>query len=205
MILNTVIESYLKENSFDFNSINGKFNLKFELGQGFENGTKDRVNQATERAFEIFKFIFKEDELCIIEIDEYDNCFFDKQNLFKNYLHEIIQVIKFKRYNGPFDLIIYEKNENGKLNVKVDDDKLDFELILGQIIIDYSSIKKVINGIVNLEMGFEPIICQDVYFYSIKNQIGFRVYDDRGCDVWSNDKENLKPIMLKFKNWLISQ
>ena len=65
------------------------------------------------------------------------------------------------------------------------------------------TIKKIIQGRANLEMGFEPAIPQNIYYYSPLNKIGFRIYDDRGCDVWSDYKEKLRPICENLNEWIL--
>ena len=61
-------------------------------------------------------------------------------------------------------------------------------------------VEKILNGIANLEMGFEPTIHQITYFFGVNNKKLFWMYDDRGCLAMSQkndfDLDNLK-------NWLV--
>jgi hypothetical protein len=50
--------------------IDGKYWLRFELGDGKENGTLERVNQSTECAYTLFSSLFsKEDDLVVVSND----------------------------------------------------------------------------------------------------------------------------------------
>ncbi|WP_271785313.1 DUF3885 domain-containing protein [Aquimarina algiphila] len=187
----------------NLNSINGKFNLRFELGgEILENGTIERVNQAVTRATEIYKQAIGNGEL-IVAIEEYETEYFDKEKRNKGYLSELLPLDKLIKFKGPFGQSYYEIDELGNRIEQVAEDELHCDLLIGKLIIDEESINKIIRGRANLEMGFDPAISQDIYYYSISNKVGFRIYDDRGCDVWSNDKEKLRPIYESLNNWIL--
>ncbi|MEK6482333.1 hypothetical protein WJR50_32650 [Catalinimonas sp. 4WD22] len=71
---------YLKDSQIDltdFNTIerNLKFHLRFELGDPFENGTEERVDQVTKRATELFENHIENSELYILTYDFGDDLF----------------------------------------------------------------------------------------------------------------------------------
>ncbi len=203
--MNKTIKKYLISNHPELNlkSIYGKFNLRFELGgEILENGTIERVNQAVSRATEIYRQAIGNNEL-IIAIEEYNSDFFDIEKRNKRYLSELLSLDKLTKFKGPFGQTYYEIDELGNRIEQIAEDELHCDLYIGKLDIDEETINKIIRGRANLEMGFDPAIPQDIYYYSISNKIGFRIYDDRGCDVWSNDKEKLRPIYESLNKWIL--
>jgi hypothetical protein len=203
--MNETVKKYLTEKfpELKLNSIHGEYNLRFELGgETLENGTTERVNQALKRATEIYKLAIGFNEIIIL-IEEYENDIFDQERKNKQYLSELISLDKLSKFKGPFEQTYYEIDNSGIKTKHIFEDKLDCDLFIGKIILDEETVAKIICGKANLEMGFEPSITQDIYFYSVINKIGFRIYDDRGCDVWSNDKEKLRPIYKKLNKWIL--
>ena len=76
-------------------------------------------------------------------------------------------------------------------------------LVIGKLKSNEINSVEIIRGIANLEMGFQPCTPQDVTFFSPKTTNGFRIYDDRGCDIWSTDRENLRPIYYNLNDWIL--
>lgn len=42
----------------------------------------------------------------------------------------------------------------------------------------------------------------DVFFINLTKNVIFFIYDDRGCEVIATNKETIKPLGLKFRNWI---
>lgn len=178
-------------------------NIRFELGgKILKNGTTERVSQVVKRANEIYKQAIGFDEV-IIAIEESENDFYDINQSNKPYLSDLIPIKKLSKFDGPFGQTYYDIDELGNKVQQVAEDQLLCDLYIGKISIDEKNIDKIIRGKANLEMGFDPAIPQDIYFYSLSNKIGFRIYDDRGCDIWSNDKEKLRPIYKSLNKWIL--
>lgn len=180
--MNKIIEKYLTMNHPELNirSILGAFNLRFELGgEVLKNGTIERVNQAVSRATEIYQQAIGNSELILV-IEEYETDIFDIEKRNKGYLSQLLPLDTFAKFK-----------------------ELDCDIWIGKQYIDEKTIHKIIRGRANLEMGFDPAVPQDIYYYSIANEVGFRIYDDRGCDVWSNDKEKLRPIYESLNQWIL--
>lgn len=180
--------------------------LRFELGLGFENGTVDRVNQAVARATTIFEIFFKhDDDVWIIansfhcrgnvtEFFKSSSGYFEGQ--FSNW--DVIDKLETEKTIEEFDDAL---NEEGVM------ERTDFSTTYRQIIfceelrnINYQNI---LRGIANLEMGMEPSISTKVQFVNIRNGVAFYMYDDRGCLVYANDRETLRPIYRKYNHWLV--
>jgi hypothetical protein len=204
MKIKDIINKTLLEIFSDNNckSIHGEYGIRFELGGDMENGTKERVDQAVSRAIEIFKQTIGNDDILII-IEEYLNDFFDKDGTNKDYLYSLINKTKLKKYKGPFEQICFEIDENGIKREFVFEDKLECDLLIGRMTREEIDPEGIIRGKANLEMGFEPSIPQDITFFSPFTTNGFRMYDDRGCDIWSKHKEKLRLIYISLNDWIL--
>ncbi|WP_405605905.1 DUF3885 domain-containing protein [Polaribacter sp. Asnod1-A03] len=180
----------------DFNTIERglKFYLRFELGEPFENGTKERVNQATKRASELFENHFEEDsELYTIIYDFGDDMFAETPN----HIYELLKSEKIQTQQ-------FEEN----LATRYFDDEDNIERIKGNLTIckvekNGINYQDIFNGIANTEMGFSPTIHQLVYFFQPKTKKWFWMYDDRGCLMFSNETKDLKLNILKFDKWIV--
>ena len=180
----------------DFNTIERglKFYLRFELGEPFENGTKERVNQATKRASELFENHFEKDsELYTIIYDFGDDMFAETPN----HIYELLKSENIQTQQ-------FEEN----LATRYFDDEDNIERIKGKLTICKVEKKginyqKIFNGIANTEMGFSPTIHQLVYFFQPKTKKWFWMYDDRGCLMFSNETNDLKLNILKFDKWIV--
>lgn len=184
-------------------TIHGKFYMRFELGGEGNKERLKRIQQATTRGSEIFKELIGNDEI-IVAIEEWDNEFFDSNNENKQYIYEILSGTELKRINGPFEQTYFEEDEKGIKHEKIFEEPLECDLIIGKTRLNEEQITNIIEGIASLEMGEEPCIPQKVYFFSTGKQAGFRIYDDRGCDIWANSIEALRPIYKKLNSWILN-
>lgn len=184
-------------------SIYGKFGMRFELGGEDNDDNAKRIEQATKRGCEIYKQLIGENEIIIV-VEEWENSWIKvEQEIKENYLNSILRKHKLKRIKGPFDQTYYEKDSNGNKIEKISQDEIECDISIGRITLSGTEVKAIIKGIASLEMGGEPFITQRVYFFSPKNQTGFNIYDDRGCDIWSNEIKELKPIYENLNSWIL--
>jgi hypothetical protein len=175
----------------DFNTIerNFKYSLRFELGLGFKNGTKKRVDLATNRASQLFIDCFDNDQELFVLTYEWED------ELFRRTPDYLFQVINKTGFVSNRELAIrYFDNEepeylSGKIGI--------FEVSLNKI--DYANIFR---GIANAEMGFDPCIHQIVYFIGQSSKKTFWMYDDRGCLIMSPDINLLNSEFEKHCDWL---
>lgn len=61
----------------------------------------------------------------------------------------------------------------------------------------------LIEGVANLEMGFDPKIPQTVMVFDSKSSKGFYMYDDRGCYVWADNSKSIQDIYESLNNWIV--
>ncbi|MTI41967.1 DUF3885 domain-containing protein [Fulvivirga lutimaris] len=178
----------------DFNTIerNLKFHLRFELGDPFDNETPERVEQATNRATELFENHIEDSELYILTYDFGDDMFARTPA----YIYELLNKSELKKEEFQESLatryFVGEEveRENGQLNI-YHGSRSSF---------DY---KSIFNGIANTEMGFVPTIHQLVYFFQPNTNRWFWMYDDRGCLMFSNEPTDLLNNYRKFDGWIV--
>lgn len=183
----------LKINLSDFTTIEKSFNhsLRFELGDKLENGTIERVNQAKERALEIFNTCFSNDDKLYVLTYEWDTDDHFLTNT-PDFLYQTLQVDK--------------SSEKQKLALMYfHDEKPEYEDgFLGIYKIKRKSIQweELIEGIANMDMGFNPSIHQIVFIFGETSKKMFWMYDDRGCLIMTQNLIELESIFNAHKNWL---
>lgn len=144
--------------SLQIEKLNNHFDKSHQLGDCLENGTVERVHNASEKAIAVFEKVFidstKEITLLIYEFPE-PNAF----NAPNSFLHSQI--------NNITDPIKISKKE--------------FDIFLIKAPIKNINYKEILKAIVNTEMGFNPSIDQIVYFLDFETDNAFVMYDDRFC------------------------
>ncbi len=165
-----------------------------------ETHIQKRVLQATSRATTIFYETFDnlETEIWVI-IYEYDGGLF---NHISNYLLQQFSptsVAKFYDNKEQVETRMLTEQEDGTFTC----DKIEARVIVGKVKVKDIQAEKILNGIANNEMGFEPSICQDVYFLDPITDRGMYMYDDRGCYVWSDKAEKIKYLYEKRNEWIV--
>jgi len=204
MRIQEIVRQTLQETSpdKDIKSIYGEFNIRFELGGNLRNGTKKRVKQVVERATEIFRQTFGNGDILLV-IEECSNQFYDENDDFKDYLYSLLNRDRLKRFKGPFERTYFGPDIDGIMREIVCEKLLDCDLLIGQMAQNELDLQSIITGIANLEMGFDPCIPQNITFYSLTTTNGLNIYDDRGCDIWSSDKEKWRHIYENLNNWIL--
>jgi hypothetical protein len=182
-------------------TLGGQVHIRFELGDGFPNGSTERVNQATDRATTLFTDTFKDpDNDIFVLIYEYqDSNIFevDKQYLPKQFPDEI-----FNTFYNQLELAnanSYITDENGNESFET----FEVRIIIGKLPVKNINARNILRGIANTEMGIDPGIDQSIYFFDPLADKGFHMYDDRGCYVWSNSADRIRDIYIKRNNWIV--
>lgn len=143
-------------------SIRNQFTKVHELVDNSENENKARVEKAFAKSKEIFQSIFQNPKskifVLIYEFPEPNS-----SNASNEYLHSQFSNISKKQ------LISSKSNSIHIYKTKLEN--INWQNIL--------------IAIANTDLGLDPAIDQKVYFFDIKNDKAFYMYDDRGC--LSND------------------
>lgn len=199
----TFTGSQLAPSQFDLKS---DYHLRFDLGEGLKNGTKQRVAQSTQRAVHIFEALFKSDDDVWLVVN---HCASDELNpLFgatEGYFEQQIQTDTSPQIWHQDEVVLEEPfemtHENGT-SEKVEP-VLRFQQYMLQLKRSDIQYENIFRAIAHLEMGFEPAVEQRIYFINPRNDAVFFMYDDRGCLVFSPHKHVLLPLYQTYNHWLV--
>lgn len=182
-------------------TLGGQVHIRFELGDDIENGTIERVSQATDRALTIFNDTFP-DSIADIFIVIYE---YQGRNIFNasnDYLHKQFPADKFSKFYNQLEMVdtpYFTTDENGNDVLE----KNEVRVIIGKLPVKDISARNILNGIANTEMGFTPSIDQRIFFFDPITDKAFYMYDDRGCFVWSNNADKIRDIYIKRTDWIV--
>jgi Domain of unknown function (DUF3885) len=162
---------------------------------------KKRVDQATARGTKIFKETFSNSdvELWIIIYEYFDGLF----NSLNDYLINQLPLECLRQFYSEIEDIntqMITTDEHG-----IDSfEKVKARVIIGRVKVSDIKIENIINGIANNEMGFEPNIAQNIYFFDPTTDRAFYMYDDRGCYVWSDQSDKIRDLYNNLKDWIVN-
>jgi hypothetical protein len=192
------INKYLEKNFPDNWNDN---NVRFELGEPYENGSDERIQQVYSRVHQIFNDTFSDSDTLYVVIKDFlldsDDIMFG--NTTPDYLYGLLD--KSTLTYGEMTLVEIAEDEDESGN------SIELKREYKQRI--YKEIKTsipyfdVLKGIANYEQGREPSISQSVYFVCIEKGILFYMYDDRGCVIFSTNKESIRHLYNKFNDWIV--
>ncbi len=165
-----------------------------------ESHIQKRVSQATSRATTIYNETFDNLETDIwVIIYEYSSGLFNQLSDYLLQQFPTSVVATFHDNKEQIETQMISTDENGVDTL----DKVEARVILGKVKVKDIKAEKILNGIANNEMGFEPSICQDIYFLDPITDRGMYMYDDRGCYVWSDKAEKIKYLYDKRDEWIV--
>lgn len=169
----------------------GPVHLRFELGDRHPNGSDERIAQATERATVLFGDLFLQDEQLTLIIK---NWAWTGRELFPKSPGHLASLIR-----GPasdrFVEIITSRRSHGE--------EYSYEQVLRRVFVRDLDCRSIFRGIAHVEQGREPCINESVYFVSARRILAFYMYDDRGCLVFADNAEKLRPLYQKRRSWLV--
>lgn len=165
--------------------------IRFELGLVELKGS-EYFKKMHYRAKSIFNFLFNDSDTIWVIASLSNNIDYkgiDLPNI-KRFLRDkkLIEGLKCKKI--PYE---YDEEETNMLttqySLKVN--KKDLRL-------DY-----IIEAIGNKDFAKKPMVNGNLCFVNETKGILFHMYDDRGCDVFSLDKEAIFPLYNKFRKWIL--
>lgn len=138
------------------------------------------VNLACARAYTIFKTLRQNDRL--LRIDVYDKCDIDKVGN---------------------QLEIGKPKETVKKKYIFEEDEITHYELYWDLNETIWSIEKIAKEVVWADIGGLNSLASTVFLLYVKEHILYHLYDDRGLDVVAKDKETLRPIYEKYKDWIL--
>ncbi len=182
-------------------TLGGPVHIRFELGAGFENGTTERVAQATNRAMTIFNDTFpnSQQEIFVLIYEFPEPHLWGASN---TYLHQQFPKEKFDAFYNQVQMVdsrtcTIDENGNPLFN------QYEARIIIGRLALQDIQVWNILNAIANTEMGFDPTIAQTIFFFDPIADKAFQMYDDRGCYVWSDDADKIRDIYLRRNDWIV--
>ncbi len=176
------------------------------MGDDLENGSIERVTQSKNRALRIFNSIFSpQDEMILVAFDQNADEAIDFWGSTDGYLFsQIDSALIEDRWEYKHE----EEEQTEVWNEELDKDveityHWKFTHTYMKLPLNAINVENTIIAIANMEMGFEPKIDILPYFINLKKNIGFYMYDDRGCIIFSNNKNLLKKYYEEFNSWLV--
>lgn len=154
-----------------------KENIRFELAYGKKKNHYQTIENGKKRALVLFEEIFKDSKTVqlIFVISHYSS---------KNKINKFLYKNKFKLIDR-FTTNSWNNYYDGETSILIiETEKADLRTA------------KIIDG----------ICYKDFYTHSklkIKNPLLSNIYDDRGCNIWSDDLKKQKEIYTKYHSWLL--
>ena len=192
-------EKVLKYIESNFPNLNSDLHLRFELGDPYENGTEERINQVVTRVTTLFEEVFKPDDFIYLYIKDWcvtEDIMFGNNT--PEYLYDLLSEQKIEE-ETLFDL----DEDYDELTGQTIEIKNEYKVKIVYARLESISYKEILEGIGNYEQGRDPSIGESVYFISTEKDIIFHMYDDRGCDVFGLSKDTLVHLYHKFRKWIL--
>lgn len=165
--------------------------IRFELGLVELHGSK-YFKEMHDRAKSIFNFLFTEsDSIWLIASISNDNAYkgIDLPNI-KRFLRNKKLIYNLKCKTVPYEYD-EEDAEMRTIQFSLKVNKKDIRL-------DY-----LIEAIGNRDFARKPMINCNLSFVNETKGILFHMYDDRGCDVFSLNRDTLSTLYHKFRKWIL--
>ncbi len=176
------------------------FNCKIGIRFDLQNKPQSTVNSGDDlyfqhsmnRAVRIFESTFEPQDqifLIIISFKRKRNKIRRSNFIFKQIEHLKSTNISYKRIKDPY-------NEGEKY--------LTYNQALISCVVSSVNYREILSGIINSDFGLrKPNVGEIVLFINERTQTILHVYDDRGLDIISAEKESLWPIFTKHKDWVL--
>jgi hypothetical protein len=161
--------------------------LRFELGDDVPlRPAEPRVEQATERAAQVFESAF----------DELDDGFLSFTRWEPLEEDDIVLPMLRDADVGPVD------RTTGTDFYREDEDIpfVTFTTPVRPRTLDYRSIFR---AEANRELGLKPVLAGRAYFVNVTRPLVFHMYDDRGAIVFAPERATLMPLYERFGAWLV--
>ena len=174
------------------------FGLRFDLQVGQTN-TDEYFQEVSRRASTIFQTTFdNSDKVFLVFIDfKYKR----RKIRFSNYIFKQIDNLQKNEISYSKELQLYEPDDKFDIRnnaiIKLTADRINHQNILTAI--GHSDFPPRQPRLEN--NGF--FTSKEIYFVNIDKKLIFHMYDDRGLDLVSADKETLRPIYKRHNNWII--
>lgn len=174
------------------------YGIRFNLQVGDTN-TDEYFKEVTRRASTIFKTAFSNSDQLIFVLMDYK--YKRRKIRFLNYSFK--QINRLEKANIYYTKEVRFYKPNDKLNIR--------NIALIKLRTEQINYKNILTAIGHSD--FEPrqprldnhgvFTSKEIYFVNLDKKLIFHMYDDRGLDIITADKETLRPIYKVHNNWIL--
>jgi len=182
-----------------FPNLRSEIYLRMELGAPHKNGTTERINQVVTRATTLLEGVMNPEDFIYVYMKDWD---INEDIMFGNTTPEYVYDLLSKHSMEEETLFDLEEDYDD-ITGKTVEIKSEYKVKIVYAQLKSIAYKDILKGIGNYEQGREPSIGQSVYFISTEKDIIFHMYDDRGCDIFSINKDTLLPLYHKYSKWIL--
>ncbi len=174
---------------------NNNYGIRFEIGNPtYKLGTKKYFKSAMIRIASIYEDLFSnEEELKLIIYSHRKKCRIDNWNL----PEEITECFKNDTHDFKFETTsnIYDPEDDNYITIKS-------YIRLKRSCLNYM---ELLRRITRCDMGYDSDvkITDEVFILNKYKNVILHYYDDRGADVVSKDRRDLKILYERRKNWIL--
>ncbi|WP_194778643.1 DUF3885 domain-containing protein [Pararhodonellum marinum] len=161
--------------------------------------TDEYFQVVTKRASTIFKTVFDNSDKVFLVFMDYK--YKRRKIRFSNFTFKQIDNLQKTEISYSKELRLYEPDDKFDIRniaiIKLTADRIDYKNILTAIgHTDFPPRQPRLD-----QNGF--LTGKEFYFVNIDKRLIFHIYDDRGLDIISSDKETLRPIYKQHNDWLL--
>lgn len=198
--MSTIKQEYRKYSEDNFKGqkistplyFNGNLGLRFDLEVG-ETDTEEYFVEVARRSTLLFEAAFDPDDNVFLIFRDYK--WKRRKIRFKNYCFN--QISDLKKEEVAYSIVrdIYEKNDI-------------FNLALLKLKTNRINYKNILTATANTDFPprqprFKFFSNVEIYFVNATKNLVFHMYDDRGLDIIASEAKTLKPIYIKFNDWIL--
>ncbi len=174
------------------------FGLRFDLQVG-KTDTDEYFQEVTRRASTIFKTAFDDSDNLFLVFMDYK--YKRRKIIFSNITFKQIDSLEKSEITYSKEFRLYEPGDKFDIRniaiIKLTTDRVNYKNILTAIRhTDFPPRQPRLD-----QNGF--LTGKEIYFVNIDKKLIFHMYDDRGLDIISADKETLRPIYKKHNDWIL--
>lgn len=174
------------------------FGLRFDLQVG-ETDTDEYFQEVTRRATTIFQTAFDNSDIVFFVFMDYK--YKRRKIRFSNFTFNQIDNLQKSEISYSKEFRLYEPDDKFDIRdiaiIKLTTDRIDYKNILTAIgHTDFPPRQPRLD-----QNGY--LTGKEIYFVNIDKKLIFHMYDDRGLDIISSDKEKLRPIYKKHNDLLL--
>ncbi|MFW0779132.1 DUF3885 domain-containing protein [Rossellomorea marisflavi] len=173
--------------------------LRFEIAKpGSEHLDTDNLEQMDERTTSLFNAVFEQDDEVVLVTNVFglNDSPPPKTNVFLKYIKDkdVRMKLQYERVDGLIDDEDETVTHRFSLQCKAGDIRYR-PLLMAICHEDFNHSTRILKN--RWDIGL------DIYFVNITKHLIYHLYDDRGCDIISAEKDTLLPLYHSASPWIL--